>query len=451
MTLSKKIFEKFQLSSGLKKYFANTSWLLFEKIFRMFVQLFIGIYVVRYLGPKQFGILTYAYSFVSIFSAFATLGLENIVIRNMVKDKEIVYKILGISFYLRLSGAIFSFAVIYIALMFTNNDSYTTIIVMIVACWLIFDSFSVIDYYFRSQVQAKLSSVAQIVMFMTSTAIKVIFILIEAPLIYFAWLYVFESFILAMTLIIFYLKLRLPLPRFSINIRDAIDLLKDSWPLMFTNIIVMIYMRIDQVMIKEMLDAESVGIYGASVKLSEVWYFIPMALHNSLLPAVINAKQISEDLYYKRIQALFDLSVWAALIIAIPTIIFADLLIPILLGDAFLQAVSVLKIQIWTSLFVFLGVSIGQWFVVENLQKIYFYRVLSGAIINVLLNLCLIPVIGIKGAAISTVISQFFVCYVSLLFFKNTRHVFWFATKSLNVCSSFKRIVVFIKSKEFSE
>jgi len=448
--MQKKLFERYHIPTGVKRYFANTSWIMIEKILRMFIQLFVGIYVLRYLGPKQFGILTYAYSFVAIFSAFTNLGLESIVMRNLVIDKDNAYKILGTSFYLKSIGVAFSFLSVYVALKFTSNDPYTKTIVMIVTCWLLFDPLSVIDYYFRSQVQARLSSIAQMSMYTLSSAIRIIFILIKAPLICFAWMIVGETFIFTMVLIFLYVKQRLPILKWSLDIRMALDLLKDSWPLFFSSMVIIIYMRIDQIMIKEMLDSESVGIYGASVRFSEAWYFIPIALHHSLLPAVVNAKNISEDLYYKRIQALFDLSVWCAIIIAIPTIIFADLFIPILLGNAFQPAVSVLNIQIWASVFIFLGVSIGQWFVVENLQKFHLYRALSGAVVNVLLNLFLIPSMGIKGAAIATVISQFIASYASLFVFKNTRHIFWIASKSFNIFLSFKRIILFFNENKFT-
>ena len=429
---------------GFKRYFKNTSWIFFEKVLRMFVQLIVGIYVLRYLGPENFGILSYAFSFVMIFSILANLGLENIIIRNLVRDKSLTFQILGTGFLLKLFGAFLSFIVIYIALFFTNNEAFTKKIVIIVSCWLIFDSFSVIDYFFRSQVLAKYSSIAQMTMFLISSASKTLFILIKAPLIYFAWMIVVESIILAVVLIFYYYHQKNSIMKWSPNIKTAIYLLKDSWPLMITGMLVTFYMKIDQVMIKEMLDTKSVGIYGASIRFSEVWYFIPIALHHSLLPAIVNAKKISEDLYYKRIQALVDLSVWIAFCITIPITLLSGIAIPILLGEAYQPVVSILQIQIWASIFVFPSISIGQWFIVENLQKIYLYRALVGVFINVLLNYVLIPILGVSGAAIATVSTQFIASYLSLCFFKNTSQAFWIVSRSFNIYSSLKRIIGFI-------
>ena len=440
---------KYVFLKGFKRYFRNTTWIFFEKILRMIVQLVIGIYVLRYLGPEKFGILSYAYSFVMILSIMSNLGLENIIIRNLVRDKQLTFQILGTGFTLKLIGAICSIIMIYIALFFTRNDTFTKRIVMIVSCWLIFESFSVIDYYFRSQVRAKYPSIAQITMFLISSVLKILFIMIKAPLIYFAWMIVVESIILAIVLIFFYYRQHFSIMKWSPSIKTAIYLLKDSWPLMITGMLISLYMKIDQVMIKEMLNAESVGIYGASTRFSEVWYFVPISLYYSVLPAIVNAKKTSEDLYYKRIQALVDLSVWMALSITIPITLLSGIVIPALLGEAYQPVVKILQIQIWASIFVFPSVLIGQWFIVENLQKIYLYRALTGVFINVLLNYLLIPILGVSGAAISTVTTQFIASYLSLCFFKNTSQAFWIATRAFNIYSSFQRIIGFINELFF--
>jgi len=183
-------------------------------------------------------------------------------------------------------------------------------------------------------------------------------------------------------------------------------LLKDSWPLILSGMAVSIYLRIDQVMIKEMLDAEQVGFYAAAVRLSEAWYFVPMAIVSSVFPAIINAKKQSEELYYQRLQKLYDLMVWLAVAIALPTTFLATWVIRVLYGDAFLQASGVLSIHIWAGVFVFLGVASGKWFLTENYIKKNLYRTSLGMVTNIVSNLILIPLYGIYGAAIATLLGQ---------------------------------------------
>jgi O-antigen/teichoic acid export membrane protein len=202
---------------------------------------------------------------------------------------------------------------------------------------------------------------------------------------------------------------------------------------------VSIYMRIGQVMIKEMMDAEQVGFYAAAVRLSEAWYFIPMAITASVFPAIINAKKQSDELYYQRLQKLYDLMVWLAVAIALPTTFLAPWVIRVLYGKAFSLAAGVLSIHIWAGVFVFLGVASGQWFIAENLQIYSFYRTLCGCIVNIILNFLLIPRYGVKGAAISTLVSYSFATYFSLLSAKKPFLNFKLMTYSLTLLSTLRK------------
>ncbi len=301
---------------GFMKYFKNTSWLFGEKILRMIVGLFVGIWVARYLGPEQFGLFSYAQSFVGLFTAIATLGLDGIVIRELVKDESKRDVLLGTAFRLKLIGAFGVLLFLAVAVNFTSNDHYTNILIFIIASATIFQSLNVIDMYFQSKVLSKYVVYANIISLFISTIIKIILLLNEAPLIAFAWVILFDSFVLAMGFLYFYLHNHLSFRVWKFEKSVAISLLKDSWPLILSGIVISIYMKIDQVMIKEMLDSEAVGQYAAAVRLSEAWYFIPMVIASSLFPAIINAKKQSEELYYARLQKLYDLMVWMAIAIA---------------------------------------------------------------------------------------------------------------------------------------
>jgi len=208
---------------------------------------------------------------------------------------------------------------------------------------------------------------------------------------------------------------------------------------MFAGIVVSIYMKIDQVMLKEMLDAKAVGIYASAVKLCEAWYFVPTAVMASLFPAVIEARKKSETVYDERIQKLYDLMVWGSVAIALPTTLLADWVIHILYGADFQEAADVLRLYIWAGVFVSLGVASSKWLVTENLQRYSFYRTVLGAILNVGCNLWLIPIYGIKGAAFATLVAQGTVAFVSLSFFSKTRKNYWTAVNSFNAYGAYKR------------
>ena len=399
--------------SGFMKYFKNISWLFAEKILRMVVGLFVGVWVARYLGPEQFGLFSYALSFVGLFTAFATLGLDGIVVRELVKYPEKEDKIIGTVFWLKVIGAFCVLLLLGIVVSFTLNDKTTNMLIFIIASATIFQSFNVIDMYFQSKVMSKYVVFANMISLLVSSIVKIWLIFIQAPLIWFAWSVLLDSFILACGLMYFYIqKKSIKIKYLKFYAFMAKTLIKDAWPLILSGIVISIYMKIDQVMIKEMLGNNAVGQYAAAVRLSEIWYFVPIVVVSSLFPAIINAKKQSHEVYYSRLQSLYDLMVVLAIAIAIPMTFLSHWIIDLLYGEAYSKAGGVLMIHIWTSIFVFLGVASGKWFVVENLQKYSFYRSLIGVSVNVILNFILIPMYSIYGAAIATVIAQLAASYV---------------------------------------
>ena len=399
-------------TAGFRRYFSNTSWIVAERSIRITLNLFVGVYVARYLGPGRFGLLSYAVSFVGLFSGMATLGLDEIVVRNLVRRPQDREKLLGTAFVLRLVGAILLFLFVLAAAQMTSSDRLTEILLLVIAGGMIFQSFYVIDFFFKSQVQAKFTSSAQVFSLFVVSVAKVTLMVLGASLVYFAWVLVFENAIMAASLVFIYRERGLPILRWKFCASTSIDLIRDAWPLMFSGMAIMVYMRIDQVMIKNMVDSTAVGNYAAAIYFSEVWYFVPMAVSASLFPAIINGREISKKLYYERLQRLYDFMVWVAISIALLTTLLGDRLIHFVLGNQFEQTASVLKIHIWAGVFVFLGVSSGKWFLAENLTRSLFYRTLSGAIINVLLNFLLIPRYGIFGAAYATCVAQFCAAYL---------------------------------------
>jgi O-antigen/teichoic acid export membrane protein len=417
--------------SNFRKYFANTSWILGERISRMGVSLFVGIYVARYLGPERFGLLSYASSFVGIFVALATLGLDEVVVRELVKTPEQREKILGTSFLLKLVGTLLMWAAILVAIPFTENDSQTNILIIIIAFGVLFQAFNVIDLSFQADVKSKYVVHAQFVQLIISSIVKIILVFNEAPLIWFASVFFLDAIVLALGLVFTYLHNSNKIFSWKWSYETSKNLLHDSWPLIFAGIVVSVYMKIDQLMIKEMLGAKEVGLYAAAVKLSEAWYFIPMAIASSLYPAIINARIFQKEVYYQKIQNLFDLMVWIAVSIALPTTFLSTLIVEFLYGKEYLGSSSVLIIHIWTGVFVFLGVASSKYLLAENFIKKTFYRTFIGALLNIIMNYYLIRIIGIEGAAISTLFSHFFAAYLYDFFDKDLRNMFIFKTKSL--------------------
>jgi O-antigen/teichoic acid export membrane protein len=421
---------KITFTDGFKRYFANTSWLMGHRILSMIVALFVGVYVARYLGPERFGLLSYAMSFVGLFTALATLGLDGIMVRELVKTPERRDELLGTAFWLKAGGAILMWIGIAAAIPFTHNDTQTNILIAIIAFGVIFQAFSVIDFNYQAEVKSKYVVYAHLASLIISSVIKLILVWLSAPLVWFACVFLLDAVILAVGMTAMYLKNTGKVWYWKWRWQTARVLLKDSWPLILSGMVISIYMKIDQVMIKEMLGAEQVGHYAAAVRLSEAWYFIPMAITSSVFPAIINAKKQSEELYYQRLQKLYDLMVWLAVVIALPTTFLAPWVIRVLYGEAFSPAAGVLSIHIWAGVFVSVGLVSGKYMLIQNLQKTVFIFTVIGALINIGLNSILIESYGVIGSALATFFSYIFVNYLILISSNKFRELFYLISKS---------------------
>jgi PST family polysaccharide transporter len=423
-----------RFSPKLLKVAVNTSWLFADRILRMGVGLVVGVWVARYLGPEQFGLYNYAIAFASLFDIVANLGLNSIVVRNIVCTPTCKNEILGTAFTLKLFAqtAALLLAIVIIFLLRPNN-SLTHWLVGIIAAGMIFEAFDVIDFWFQSQVQSKYTVLAKNVGLWLTSIGRIILINMKASLIMFAWLWSAEIALGAVGLVIAYrFKGHLfQAWRFSLSYAKA--LLQDSWPLIFSSVMVIIYMRIDQIMLGQMLGDRAVGIYSVAVKISELWYFVPAAIANSFFPSIVESKQSSEKIYYNQIQNLFYLLSALAYVVAISVTCQSTQIVKLLYGNGYIDASSVLIIHVWTGLFASLGLVRGLWTITEGLMKYAFISSAIGASINVILNFFLISKYEILGAAISTVIAQIFAAYIANLLFTKTRKIFVMQTKAITM------------------
>jgi polysaccharide transporter, PST family len=427
------------LSPELRKIIGNTGWLFFDRTLRLVVGLFVGVWVARYLGPEQFGIFNYAVALIALLSAVAPLGLDYIVVRDLVQDGPRKEEILGTSFALKLAGGIVALSLATGAAWLLNpTDRLTQSLVVIMAAGLIFRALDTIDLWFQSQVQSKYAVYARNTAFLLVAIIRLGLIWIGAPLIAFAWASLAEVVLIASGLVVMYRVNGQRLGAWRINLKKGKALLAQSWPLVLSGMAIMVYMRIDQIMLREMVGVEAVGIYSAATRISEVWYFIPVAVVSSSFPSIVRVKEVDENRYYQRLQKLFTLMAAVALAIAVPMTFLSGTVVRLLFGEHFAAAGPILSIHIWAAIFVFFGVVQSAWFVNEGLTKLAFQRTFFGAFINVVLNFALIPLYAGVGAAVATVVAQAFAAVFFNVFRGETRHMFYLQMKSLTFLSSIR-------------
>jgi PST family polysaccharide transporter len=428
------------ISPNLRKIISNTSWLLAERVLRMAVGFFMLAWMARYLGAEQFGLLNYAIAFVAIFSTLAQLGLNHFVVRDSISEPSSKYEILGTAFFLRLISGIFSFlSGIIIIFLLRSDDPLSRTVVLIIAVTLILQEFDVIDYWFQSQVKSKYIVWARNAAFIIMTLVRIALIQTKAPLIAFACAWLAESALSTVGFLIAYQGTGQTILAWRPNWNRAKNLIKVSWPLIFSNFAIMVYIYIDQVMLGQLADARAVGIYAAAVRLSENLPFLALTMVRSVAPSIIEAKKVSEEFYYERIQKFCNLLALIFYSIAIPMTFLSTPLVVLVFGREYAPAGLILSIHIWSAIFGFLGYVKEIWIATEELTGYAFIASLVGAAINIGLNLWLIPLYQGLGAAIATVISYAFADYVMCFLYPPARKFGWVMTKALTFNGLFNK------------
>jgi len=395
-----------------------------HRVLSMVVALFVGVYVARYLGPERFGLLSYAGSFVGLFTALATLGLDGIMVRELVKAPERRDELLGTAFWLKAGGAILMWIGIAAAVPFTHNDTQTNILIIIIAFAVIFQAFNVIDFNYQAEVNSKYVVYAQFVSLVISSIAKLIFVWIAAPLVWFACVFLFDAVVHAVGLTAMYLKNTGKIWYWKWRWETAKELLRDSWPLILSSGAIMIQARIDQVMLKEMIGSAEVGQYSVAMRMIEAFGFIPMVIYSSLAPSITNAKKTSETFYRQRLIQLYRLMFLLFLATAIPIYLTAKPVVIFFFFVAYAKAGWLLQLFAIRLFFTNLGVARSLFITNNNLFKYSFVASVIGAILNITFNYLLIPIYSASGAIIATIISFTVTIFVLDAFYSETKDNF---------------------------
>jgi len=419
-------------NNGLKKYAVNTSFLAAEQMIRSVVLFIIWVFVIRYLGPHKFGILSYGLSFVYLFHVFSELGVQDIAVREIVNNPDEENIVLGSIFLLRFTGALFAIGVIAIVLNLMTAEPIVRTIITVLSFQFLFKPLDTIQYYFQAHVSSQYIVYSRMIAMGLITLSYVLLLFFQVPLSYFPWVIISEFLVYGACLVSFYHRGGKSIVLWRCALKRIGQLLGDTWPLIFASVAVSIYMRIDQIMIKNMLDANQVGIYSVAVRISEVFYLIPMVVTRSLFPAIVKARAVSQKLYTDRINALLGLLMNAAVVIAVLMTFLSVPLVELFFGAKYLVSAKVITVHIWACVFVFITIGGRKWIMAENLQIFALITAIIGAVSNVLLNLWLIPDYGVMGAAVATVISTASSGFLAYGIFRKTRPIFLMQLRAFN-------------------
>jgi PST family polysaccharide transporter len=422
-----------KLSEDMRAVISNIGWLSSDRLIRMGGAVLVSTVVARYLGPSQFGLLNLAIAIYMLFNILSNLGLDYLLVRDIVMHPDADQELLGTSFYLKVFASILTtVSAICFAWISNPGNSMVVIIVALLSISAIAQGFDVIEYYFQAKTLSRYSVVPKAIVFVAASIARIYAVLLHYPLLTFAWIGAIEMLLSEAALLISYWVYRNTFPKWKFQYAHGSRLLKESWPLVLASLLVMIYMRTDQIMLGMLTNNRVVGYYSAAVRLSEIWYIIPTLICSSVMPRLLTYFNTHKAFYYRRIQLLYNYLVLISVTLALSMSIFSRPVVVLALGHDYLPAAEILTVHIWTGVFVFIGVLGGQQLIHENLVKIELQRAFLGAIANIGLNVVLIPRYGGIGSACATLVAQATASYFSDALNPRTRHLFRMKTYALS-------------------
>lgn len=409
------------------KFFKNFSWLFSAKIFQMLIQLFLGIFVARYLGPDNYGSINYVASFVSFFTAVTLVGVNSVGVDEFVesKDNQIVLgKKIGSIIFARFIIGFFSSLLVVISICLINGNSDGVIFIAVLqSLALLFICLDTFNYWFQARQELKYPAIVQLITYAIVALYKIILLMTNKSIYWFAFSNSVDVMILAILYILVYKKEGGP--KLSIDLRFLKLYLKRSYHFIIAGIMAIIYTQIDKVMLGSMVNTTAVGLYSAVIVICNMWTIVVNSILDIARPIIMNAKNINNEfLYRKRLTQTISVLLYMGLICGTVISFSAEFVLWVLYGKSFVIANSALKLAVWFTCFANIGSVLHIYFVCERREHYVDKFCIGGAIVNVLLNLILIPKLGIMGAAIATLITQIFTNVILTIFIRDTRLFF---------------------------
>ncbi len=406
--------------AGFQKYFRNTGWLFISKVFILVINLCVSILIAKKLGPEQYGTFSFIISFVSIVG-FTLFSIDSLLIKKLHDDKDQTKQILGSGIIIKLINSFVTILTVTLTAILFANTPTTILMVFVYSTFTIFQSFSVVDYYFKIHAKNKPVSLLTILVVIPSSLLKIGFLYYNAPLIYLLFSYVADHALNSIGYIYLYKKYIGNIFTIKPIKKIMVDLMVQSWPFSLSALAAAIYIRVDQIFIKVLLGSESLGLYAIAVRFSEVWFIIAEVLCISLLPAILNAEKDNQSLFLRRSKHLYSLLFYSAILICIGMYVLSPILIQTLYGDAYAQSIQILRLYIWSIIGFFILTGLNQFLLAENKFKTMLLLNIVGMVLSLTLNYTLIPIFGITGAVIANICAYTLPVIYIFIFFKRMK------------------------------
>ena len=388
------------------------------------------IAVARHLTPGSFGRLSFYLALVSLATPLMSLGLNSLVSREILQRPKDQNYIMGSAMALRLSAGLLASATgALCAYMMLPAEDAVLLTLMLFAS--VTNAALIADFWLQAIMANRYAALSRISVVLISSIARLLAVEFEATLSTFVCIFAAELVLLNLVYISIYHFISQGISSLRVSLSECRTLLKNSGWLLFSGIAAVLYLKIDQVMLGVLSNSSAVGIYAVAVKFSEVGYFVPVAIVTSYFPQLIDKRASDSSDYMLDIQKLNDFLFVLAIGFAFLISISGNWLIPWLFGELYAEAIPVLLVHVWGAAFVFMRTLLSKWLISESLFRLSFMSQMAGALFNISLNIYLIPLYGVLGAAYATVISHVVAGYVVLFFHCDLRPMSRVVSRSL--------------------
>lgn len=387
---------------------SNAAWIIGCRVIQSLLSLVIGMLTARYLGPAKFGLINYAASLTAFFLPFMQLGLNSILVQEIIDKPEEEGKTIGTSIVLCLCSSVLCIAGIFSFSLIANaNEKDTIIICVLYSTILIFQAIEMIRYWFQAKLKSKYISIVMLAAYLVVSVYRIFLLVTGKSVYWFAFVNAFDSVLIAISLMIIYKKLGGQRLRFSFS--SAKKMLGRSHYFIISSLMITVFAQTDKIMLKLMLGEEETGLYSAAVTCASYLGFVFTAILDSSRPSILESKKTDNSIFENKVTQLYTIVVYLSVAQCIAMTVFPKQIIGILYGEEFFAAAGVLMLVVWYITFSYIGGVRSIWILAENLQKYLWIINLAGAVANVILNAVMIPVLGMYGAALTSIITQMFI------------------------------------------
>jgi O-antigen/teichoic acid export membrane protein len=400
-----------------KKLVVNASWIMIGRIFQLALTFVTTMLVTRYLGPTEYGKITYVYSYIQLFLPLCALGMNDIVVKELVDDREHNDEILGTMIGLRLLASVLSMLCSILLVSVLNDGKTYIIIASLQSIGLLFQSFDGIMYFYQSKLLSKKSGLVYASAYVITSILRIIGILLKQDYRFFALAMSLDFAVIAILLIGVYHK---DGNGFRFSWTMAGKLLTKSRYYIFAGLLVVIYGKVtDTLLLGKMVNETSVGYYAAATMLCNAWPFVLTAIIDSMSPVIIDTHKSDPEAFRKKLKQLYAIIFYLSTLAAIGITLLSDLVIMIIYGPEYMEASVPMKIYAWSTAFSYVGVARTIWMQCEGKTRYETVISLIGALSSILLNYFLIKAYGLIGAAIAAVLTQLITNFLCLYAMKD--------------------------------